>query len=547
MYLGDSGFLGNSEFLGDAPSSTALLSRVSDFATFIISFPAYAPGSGLETLRYAQKAFRTQPDDTPASVGFRARVLRVVLPRRDMWGDGSAPGRIREGVGEIILANQDGELDFLLTYGCDGRDITIYRGYDGQAFPATFESWTYTMDQPEGGFDEIRIRLRDKTRELDTPFQQNLYAGDNSLPNGLEGTSDLLAKPKPVLLGSVRNVTPVLVNSSKLIYQVNDGAIDGVTDVRDQGVSLTPAADYTTLADLQDDGEAPSSGEYRVYPAGGYFRLGSQAVGELTCDPVEGAADADRTMGQLFVKVLVKAGKTSSDYRPEDIELADAADSSVRGMFIQADRRTTASVISELVSPRGWWGTDKEGRFRIGVIEEPSGKTPVATFKLSRTRDLRRLPIRDVDAVPSYETVVRYFRNYTVQATGLAGSVTEANRALYQKEWIDAASTDSAVQTVHRLAPRLVYDTTIQETADAESEAEDVQDLQGAERARYEFDYPLDDASVLRDIGEYVELIDEEDGRFDLASGKTFLLTALRPKPASGGNDVDMVLVNVWG
>jgi hypothetical protein len=72
------------------------------------------------------------------------------------------------------------------------------------------------------------------------PLQTTKYAGSNVLPAGREGVEDLKGKPKPVCLGSVFNIAPPCVNTSKLIYQVNDGAVASISAIRDRGVPLLP-------------------------------------------------------------------------------------------------------------------------------------------------------------------------------------------------------------------------------------------------------------------------------------------------------------------
>ena len=91
-------------------------------------------------------------------------------------------------------------------------------------------------------------------------------------------------RKKPLCFGRVFNVTPPMVNTAKLIFQVNDGAVDAVSMVYDHGKELTQGADYANEADLLDDLLAPAVGFYKVWPAGGYFRLGAIAVGPITVD-----------------------------------------------------------------------------------------------------------------------------------------------------------------------------------------------------------------------------------------------------------------------
>ena len=117
-----------------------------------------------------------------------------------------------------------------------------------------------------------------------------------SLPAGVEGVvGDLAGKPKPLLFGVVTNIAPPCVNTARLIYQVNDGTITSLDDVYDRGVALTLEGTYASEADVLDDGQEPSAGMYKVYLAGGLFRLGSSPAGTVTAEMVKAVSLARAT------------------------------------------------------------------------------------------------------------------------------------------------------------------------------------------------------------------------------------------------------------
>lgn len=192
----------------------------------------------LTTLYYGSAGWVSSPTDTPASTYFSGRIKSCNIARA-IFAPGTTGGASRTGNGDLVLINNDGELDTLLGYGFDGRAISIYQGDDADAFPSGFTPlFVGTMDQPELTRNTLVLRLKDRQLELDVPLQPTLYAGTNALPDGVEGVEDLKGKPKPLLYGTVRNVSPPCVNTSKLIYQVSEDAITSVDDVRDNGISL---------------------------------------------------------------------------------------------------------------------------------------------------------------------------------------------------------------------------------------------------------------------------------------------------------------------
>ena len=217
-----------------------------DKTIYIVEMTAYDPsGPSLLTLRYASgNGFVTTPTDYPASTFYDARLMQPVDITRSVFGNGTLSGRSQVGFGDIKLNNADGALDALLTYGFDGRDVIVRRGNTGTSFPLSFETvFRGTMEQPETDGDSIRIRVREKTFDFRLPLQDTRYDGDNVLPDGLEGTeADIKGAVKPLVYGKVRNISPVLVNTARLIYQISDGPVSSVGPVYDSGIRLSGRA-----------------------------------------------------------------------------------------------------------------------------------------------------------------------------------------------------------------------------------------------------------------------------------------------------------------
>lgn len=203
---------------------------------YLAVLTAYDIGAGsTTTLYYGTKGYTSGPSDTPANQYFKGRIERAPSLVRSAFRDGRTGGRTQTDFGTLVLTNVDGDLDDLIDYGFDGREIKVYRGEETGAFPADFEEvLVATMEQPEVDTSEVRIALRGRHMEVDVPIQSTLYAGTGTL----EGDESLKGKPKPLLYGKVRNIAPPLVNPAKLIYQLNDGAVDSVDAVYDRGIPL---------------------------------------------------------------------------------------------------------------------------------------------------------------------------------------------------------------------------------------------------------------------------------------------------------------------
>lgn len=261
---------------------------------FLVEITVWDPGlSATKVLRYATgQGFVTKPSETPASTFYDARVKKAMDIDRTMFSGRSTMGRSTVGVGDLILDNADGALDALVDYGFDGQSIVVRRATKlNPSYPADFTSYTLTALNAEFTSSEVRIALRDRQQVLaSTPFQTTKYAGDNSLPSGLEGVAtDLKGKPKPVCYGVVKNVPAPCVNTSKLIYQVNDGLIDSVDDVYDSGVSLSTGYQWTQQTSI------PSGAGNCAAFGNGLFVVAGDA-GELRTSP-DGVTWTSRTSG----------------------------------------------------------------------------------------------------------------------------------------------------------------------------------------------------------------------------------------------------------
>jgi hypothetical protein len=214
-------------------------------ALYLAELEAWVPATrSVTTLRYASgRGFVTGAGETPASTWYDARLRQPADIGRHLFRRGRTTGRSEVSQGELVLVNPDGALDALLEYGFSGRRAVIRRGEPGAAYPSGFATlFAGTMEQVEARGDTLVIRLRDRMADLDRPFQSTRFAGDNVLPDGLEGTaSDLQGKPKPVCLGVALNCPVPCVNTAKLIYQLSDGLVASLDAAYDSGVPLLAA------------------------------------------------------------------------------------------------------------------------------------------------------------------------------------------------------------------------------------------------------------------------------------------------------------------
>lgn len=454
-----------------------------------------------------------------AHAAYEPRIKNPATLRRDCFAAGRTAGQSRVGYGALELVNNDGGLDDLAGYGLDGRALTLILG---TATPGAAPTWTTvmtgTVEQPEVSWDRILLRLRDRLAELDKPACPNTYAGSNSLPNGLEGVAgDLKGTRKPRLYGTVYNIAPPCVNTSRLIYQVSEQAINTVSAAYDRGAALTKGADYTSQNDMETN--APAAGNFRVWPAGGCIRLGSTPAGMITCDAVQGAAAGNRTAAQILKQLALDAGIASGDISSADVTALDTANSAEVGIWL-ADETVLQAMDAIAGSVGAWYGFDRLGDLRMARLEAPGG-TPAATLTESDVVKIERVASNDEGrGVPAWRYTLGYQRYYSVQDSDLAGSVTDARRAELRKQERTAEATDSAIKTAHLLASELTGSTLLIDATAAQTEATRRLNLYKAERAMYSVRAGLDATTLAAiDLGCVVRL---QVDRFGMSAGKDF-------------------------
>jgi hypothetical protein len=353
---------------------------------------------------------------------------------------------------------------------------------------------------------EMQIRLSDGSAKLRRLVNEATYTGAGAL----EGGDDLAGKNKPVALGKVFNVPPPLVDSAKLIYQVHNGQINDVPAAYDRGIVLTKGADYASEADL--NATAPGAGLYRVYKAGGYFRLGSTPAGTVASD-VEGDASGSgyaSATADLVQRILSqRAGLNNSEIDPTSIGQLAADQPAVVGLWAGTGPMTCAEAVDSLLYGIGaFGGFSRQGTFTVGRVADPSGVTESGTF--SSIDILKPGVVREPLPAPVEPIVWRvgvgWQRNHTVQ-TDLAAAVTAARRTFCAEALRVSSAEDSALQSRHLLAQGFgPVEAHFALEADADAERDRLFALWGVKRSV--FRVPLKLNALVRDLGEVVRFED---------------------------------------
>jgi hypothetical protein len=342
----------------------------------------------------ASEEYISRLSDTPAGQPMRGTLDRLPQFDRTIIGGDGFSG-LTNGWGDVALINAEGNYDgFIEDYAVDGREVIFYAGDPSGAFSGFFEVAKVVAKDLTVDEQFLTVSLQDKSFLLDVPTQPNVYQGTGDL----EGGTELKGKRKPLAFGRVNNATPVLLISSELVFQINDGAVSTISAVYDQAYPLTATTDYATPALLR--AATIAAGSYATCVAYGLFRLGGSAQ-RVTCDTHGDATNSGyvETTGTIIRRIVALTGCLTD---PDDIDTIsfanlETAQPAPISYFLGADStETVAETFDKLSKGIGAFiGFTRLGMLQCSVFSAPVG-TPAARYS-----DLDLIGNIEVERLPS--------------------------------------------------------------------------------------------------------------------------------------------------
>ncbi len=536
------GFSVEFTYSGDPTATTVAV--INGQNNWLLEMTGYDPGlAAVSTLYFASKGFITEPSDSPANQHFMPRIQEPGSYKQHLFSTGTTQGASSVGSGIITLSNPDGGLDIYRDWGFDGRQLRVLR-LQSDDYADAQEWFTGTVEQIEFTRSKVRVRLRDRLAELDKAIQPAKFDGSNVGATGIEGTADdIEGKPKPQTWGKARNISPAPVNTSHPLFGCNFDEsgntlpVASIDAVYDNGVLLTFGADRADLAALQ--AASPAGGTYDTCLAEALIKPGTVPA-SLTCDVTEGTSAADRTAAQIVKRILEgPGGLTTADYETVTFARLDVLNSAECGIYL-TDETTILEVTTALLdSIGGWLLPSRDGLFRVGRFEAPSGPAVRSLSEVEILSAERQATGDEGRGVPAYLVALNYQRNWTVRnADEVDRNISDARKAWLQQETRTVTSEDASVLVTHLLAPELSIETRLDVTADAEIEAVRRLNLYKVLRDRYRVTVPAKYAAGLR-LGHDVELTLD---RFGLQDGKLFKLIGIEETASR-----DKAVLECWG
>ena len=465
------------------------------------------------TLHFSDSGFVTDPGDTPANQFFDPRLVEPITFSRTMFSSGRVGGFSRPGFGNLVLSNGDGELDDFAGYAWDSREVEVKVGEFGAGISNFFTIFKGESKTIEFDDETVEVVLRDNQEDFEIEFPPNVYT-DVSL------SDNILGKPIPLCFGEVRNIEPVLIDSTNRVYQVSDGEINAVSAVYQGGVALTLTTDYTV--DLTN----------------GKITLVADPTGIITAD-VQGYVDSGSTYltsaADIAREIVTTFGGLAD---PGDLDTAsltalNTANNSTVGIYV--DKSTTIlKVLDELANSVGaFYGFNRSGEFEMTRLELASG-TADAEFDLTNIIEVQR----QSSATPNHRVRVGYDKNYKVMSeSDFGSSITTAQRDYLVRDMLFESDSTASIRTIYPNSEELVIEALFAASSAASTEATRLLALYGSQRDFYTIRVKTQPYTLK--LNDVVQIAFD---RYNLASGKKFRVITITEDAAS--NEVELEL---WG
>lgn len=531
----------------------------SDAVTLLIA-QTYVEASGSYSVYVATEEFITGSADEPANQPFDGTLDQPLRFTRSINRDGFS-GFIQAS-GEMVIGNVDGAYDWLPEYyALDGREQEVRFGVEGEAYKDWVTIFKGTASDYHVDEEAFRIDLQDYGYKLDVPLQERLYAGTD----GVEGGADLEGKRKPLAYGFVSNVTPVLLSAATQLYQVHDGVVHAIPDVYANGVALTVGADHPTAEALL--AATIAGGHFHTCIAAGLFRINYLLDGNVVTADVEGDASGDGFVatvagivrriasphldsadGEPLYELLAWDNDTEADaliawddedgdeqtltwedpvyqtsglYEPAFAQHAQAYPYEIGFYYSQDDTSSVADALTQVVGFGGYIGFRRNGKLTIGSVEAPAGP-PVLRLDRIDVLDIRREKLPSGLSPPPWRWKVAYGRNWRVQDSEVAGSVSDARRAFLAEEVRVAVSESAGVRNDHPFAAEREIGGYFRHAVDARLVGSRLLALFSRSASLYRL--TIDERGFALEIGDVIHLTYP---RFDLRNGRSLLVVEI--------------------
>lgn len=417
---------------------------------------------GVETTRYlSSKPFISKATDTPANTTYESIVRGSsvqVVERFDVPVNGST-GSLNYG--DIEIDNTGGVRNSWLLDIWANRECVAYIGdvrWDRDDFRIIFSG--VTEDIGSRVRNTLNLKLRDKLQRLNTPLTDAKLGGSTN-------NKDRLI---PLCFGECHNVDPLLTNPATLEFQCNNGTIEDIIEVRDEGVPVSITKNL----------------------AAGKFTLAATPAGKITAS-VQGVKPSGvwiNKVADIIQHIVTNYGEVNKRFTLSDIDTSNFSSfntANPQPVGVYANERENVlglcNAIANSIGAR--LVMSRNGKLRLHKLQAPtSSVTDIITENDVVSNTFHITGLTEVQAAQR----IGYCKNWTIQ-TKLETGIPLAHKDLYEKEWLVATAQNSTTKTDYKLdeEPRQI-DTYLLTESDANAEANRLLELYRVPRTFFRFE-----------------------------------------------------------
>lgn len=446
-----------------------------------------------QSLYLSSKPFISSTGDTPSNEVYTPCIIGGLSFTENL----SLANTISISYGDIEIDNMGGARDSWLTYVWVNKTINIFIGdpkWTKSDFRLIFQG--IITDISSRNKNSLNLIITDKLQKLNNPITEEILPTINT-------TNEVLL---PLTFGEVFNITPTVTDNiiNTLEYQVHNGPIEDIIEVRDNGVPISFTKHLTT----------------------GKFTLNQNPYGQITCS-VQGHKNTIyyNDIANLIYEIVTKYGPVNSRLTDYDIDLSNfgtfsASNTQAVGTFIKSGDNIL-TVCNNLATSIGAQLTvSSTGFLRLIRLTIPgSGTSYTITSNDIEENSLNISDKPDVIAA----TKLGYCKNWTSQQGSIAAGIPSQNINLFETEWLYTSVVNNTIQTDYKLTSEPKEELTLLiKKSDAEVEALRRNNLWDEPRFIYTVKAYAHMLPI--ELGDSITLIDD---RFGLSSGKTGIAVSI--------------------
>jgi hypothetical protein len=526
----------------------------------LVDFDVYGD-AGVLTKRIADRGLMFQLSGTSAVVGYdipneafaavhladvqlayEPRLMEGLEIQQSVLDAADLGGRAALTVAQFDLWNGDRAYDDIAKFGqALGRSVTIrtvaapkpYASDAGGSFGSAVTVFKGVVAAFGAPAIHIPFSVSDLSEKLAQPLQPNLFAGTG----GVEGSSDLKGRPKPIALGYPVNITPVYLglvdfgDGALPTYQSNWRQVIAHDVVRARGASIAQTSGV------------PAVGQYRDWPQYGCFQIGFTADGAITCNvkgDAPGGLYAGSTAG-LVERVLTGSlgpGLSGSDLDSDSFARTALVLPGEVGWFSGTESVTGEAALAQILTGAGGvLAGARDGTLHMAALAVTN---TVAMFDVTAPLVRKVVPVALPASLSPPPAIVKIAaqKNWTV-LSDIAGVVTGADRDALANEGRTATVTSALIAARQAVSRELSLQGLYRYESDALARATQISAwIEGGLRA---FEVTLERYPAQLRIGHYGKLTYP---RFGLDGG--FYGTVFARRESPGGRFQTITMIG-WG